>query len=113
MIYFMIPSLKNFAATSKDSSMPEEFEYLLAVLLMILSGFLPISAESQDYGSPSRQADYPEWNEPAYLAANSAQNEDYLTDKEKKVYYYLNLVRMNPKLFADTYLAYLKNSTDD
>lgn len=56
--------------------------------------------------------DYTGWNDPKYLAANSAQDEDYLTDEEKKVFFYLNLVRLNPKLFADTYLGYLKNSTD-
>ena len=53
-----------------------------------------------------------EWNDPKYLEANSALNEDYLTVEEKKVYYFLNLVRMNPKLFADTYLSHLRNSKD-
>jgi len=43
---------------------------------------------------------------------NTASNEDYLTDEEKRVYYILNLVRLNPKSFAETYLAYLKNSRD-
>jgi hypothetical protein len=81
-------------------------------MFIILSGSLPTSVESQNVTNPSRKVDYPEWNEPKYSAANSAKNEDYLTDEEKKVYYYLNLVRMNPKLFADTYLGYLKNSTD-
>jgi hypothetical protein len=66
----------------------------------------------QDVADPSRKVDYAEWNVPAYRGANSARDEDYLTDEEKKVYYYLNLMRMNPKLFADTYLGYLKNSTD-
>jgi hypothetical protein len=48
------------------------------------------------------------WNDEKYLVANSAENEDYLSQKEKDVFYYLNLVRMNPPLFADTYL--LKHS---
>jgi uncharacterized protein YkwD len=52
------------------------------------------------------------WDDPKYLEANSAVNEDYLTDQEKKIFYYLNLVRMNPKLFADTYLSHLRNSKD-
>jgi uncharacterized protein YkwD len=56
--------------------------------------------------------DYPEWNAPEYLIANSANNEDYLTTEEKQIYYYLNLARMNPKLFAETYLKDLKESTD-
>jgi hypothetical protein len=52
------------------------------------------------------------WSDARYLEANSALNEDYLTGEEKKLYYYLNLVRMNPKLFADTYLSHLRNSED-
>lgn len=44
------------------------------------------------------------WNEEKYKEANTAENEDYLTQLEKDVFYYLNLVRMNPPLFADTYL---------
>jgi uncharacterized protein YkwD len=52
------------------------------------------------------------WGDPKYLEANSALNEDYLTGEEKKMYYFLNLVRMNPKLFADTYLSQLHYSKD-
>lgn len=44
------------------------------------------------------------WNDEKYLMANTAENEDYLTQQEKEVFYYLNLVRMNPPLFANTYL---------
>ncbi|MCX6286717.1 MAG: hypothetical protein NTY96_06345 [Bacteroidetes bacterium] len=67
------------------------------------------NAESSMENHP---VDFSGWYDPKYLEANSALNEDYLTVEEKKVYYYLNLVRMNPKLFADTYLSNLKNSTD-
>jgi hypothetical protein len=52
------------------------------------------------------------WNDQKYLAANTANDAAYLAENEKKVIYYLNLVRMNPGLFADTYLADLKNSKD-
>jgi uncharacterized protein YkwD len=52
------------------------------------------------------------WNDPIYNEANSAKDEDYLSDNEKKIYYYLNLLRMNPKLFADTYLGHLRNSSN-
>jgi uncharacterized protein YkwD len=52
------------------------------------------------------------WSDPKYNEANSAKDEDYLTDNEKKIYYYLNLLRMNPKLFADTYLGHLRNSSN-
>jgi len=52
------------------------------------------------------------WNDPKYNEANSAKDEDYLSENEKKIYYYLNLLRMNPKLFADTYLGHLRNSSN-
>ena len=45
-------------------------------------------------------------------SANTACNEEYLSDEEKRVYYFLNLARINPKHFADTYLSYLKPSRD-
>jgi hypothetical protein len=41
-----------------------------------------------------------------YGAANTAQDADYLTATEKDAIYYLNLVRMNPPLFADTYVKH-------
>jgi hypothetical protein len=82
------------------------------LIFIILYGLIPEMTLSQDVTNPSRKVDYAEWNVSAYRGANSAGDEDYLTDEEKRVYYYLNLVRMNPKLFADTYLGYLKTSTD-
>jgi uncharacterized protein YkwD len=81
-------------------------------MLLIISGLFPTSGKSQDSKSTVLKAGYPEWNVPEYQAANSARDEDYLTDEEKQVYYYLNLARLNPKLFGDTYLGYLKNSTE-
>jgi hypothetical protein len=81
-------------------------------MLLIISGLFPTSGKSQDSKSTLRKAGYPEWNVPEYQAANSALSEDYLSAEEKQVYYYLNLARLNPKLFGDTYLGYLKNSTE-
>lgn len=88
---------------------------LYAFIFFILPGFLPILAVSQDYNSIAikTSVDFSPWDDPKYLAANSAKDEDYLAEEEKQVFYYLNLVRMNPKLFADTYLKHLKNSDDD
>jgi hypothetical protein len=87
----------------------------ITIIPLILLGILPKIAECQgnSLNHDNPPADYSVWDDPKYLAANSAKNEDYLTVKEKEVYYYLNLVRMNPKLFADTYLRDLKNSDDD
>ena len=46
----------------------------------------------------------PEWQKQKYDAANTAQNADYLNDEEKQFYYFLNLMRLNPSLFAETFL---------
>lgn len=83
-----------------------------SIMFIFLSVLFPVIVDSQEYANRSPQVDYPVWNDSEYSVANSAKDENYLTDEEKMVYYYLNLVRMNPKLFADTYLDYLKNSTD-
>ena len=37
--------------------------------------------------------------------ANTAFNTDYLSNEEKKIFYYLNLVRSEPKLFLETFLS--------
>jgi uncharacterized protein YkwD len=93
---------------------------------LILSCFLAISGCAQDViSSENKPANKKEietsnqpkdfsaaWSDPKYLEANSTLNENYLTSEEKKLYYFLNLVRMNPKLFADTYLSHLRNSGD-
>jgi uncharacterized protein YkwD len=85
-------------------------------IFFLLSQILISSAEAQDSTYQSKQGlsnDFSaSWKDPKYLEANSAFNEDYLTAEEKRIYYYLNLVRMNPKLFADTYLSHLRNSRD-
>ena len=82
-------------------------------MFSILAVFLPTIAEGQDVTTtPIQSTDFPQWNDPKYQVANTGKNEDYLTNEEKKVFYYLNLVRMNPKLFADAYLNNLKNSKD-
>lgn len=53
-----------------------------------------------------------DWSDPKYQVANSTKSTDYLSEQEKLVFYYLNMVRINPGLFADTYLAELKDSKD-
>jgi len=45
-----------------------------------------------------------QWDKPEYHIANTAKDETYLTNVEKEIFYYLNLVRINPELFATTYV---------
>ncbi|KAF5049831.1 hypothetical protein DSECCO2_435790 [anaerobic digester metagenome] len=52
------------------------------------------------------------WIYPNYTPANTAKDANYLTEDEKKVYYYLNLVRMLPSLYADVFLPAMQDSTD-
>lgn len=47
---------------------------------------------------------FKEWDNPFYRLANTAKNEAYLTEDEKMVFYFLNLVRMNPELFLETFI---------
>ena len=44
------------------------------------------------------------WKHSYYAIAKSAKTTNYLSAVEKEVYYYLNLARMNPTLFAKTFL---------
>ncbi|MDR1169721.1 MAG: hypothetical protein LBK97_02675 [Prevotellaceae bacterium] len=44
---------------------------------------------------------YSYWKD--YQIANTAKDVSYLTIEEKEIFYYLNLVRINPPLFAQTY----------
>jgi hypothetical protein len=48
--------------------------------------------------------DFKEWPDSIIELANTAKNIDYLSDEEKKVIFIVNLVRMKPKLFANTIL---------
>jgi hypothetical protein len=46
-----------------------------------------------------------EWDKPEYSIARTASGESYLSEEEQEMFYYLNLVRINPSLFARTYAA--------
>ena len=45
-----------------------------------------------------------EWNDSKYLKCNTASGTNYMSAKEKEVIYILNLLRANPRLFANTVL---------
>jgi uncharacterized protein YkwD len=79
----------------------------------LVCSLAPWAATAQAYyADPVPNVEYSEWNDPRYQAADAARDADYLTSEEKKVFFYLNQARMNPPLFAATYLDYLKSSTD-
>ena len=85
----------------------------ISFLLLYVSGLLPPVADGQDYyDDPIPNVEYPGWSDQQNRAANTARDEDYLTSEEKKIYFYLNLARMDPELFANTFLDHLKKSTD-
>jgi hypothetical protein len=43
-----------------------------------------------------------EWNDSKYVKCNTASSARYMSAKEKEVIYILNLLRVNPRLFAST-----------
>ncbi|MES2593651.1 MAG: CAP domain-containing protein [Bacteroidota bacterium] len=51
------------------------------------------------------------WTQEIFAKANTAKDLDYLTDKEKWVVFYYNLVRLEPALFMDTYVDHYIDST--
>lgn len=46
-----------------------------------------------------------QWSTQERYAANTANNVSFLTAEEKEIFFYLNLVRMNAPLFANTYVS--------
>ncbi|HEX8516050.1 MAG TPA: CAP domain-containing protein [Bacteroidia bacterium] len=71
------------------------------VILLLLAYSLAISAQGRAW-------------DPAIIArANTAGNAAYLSAEEKKVILYVNLVRLDPKLFAETYLKHYLDSAGD
>lgn len=52
----------------------------------------------------TQDINFKEWDKAKLKKANTAFNTVYLSTDEKKVVYYVNLARINGKLFADTWL---------
>ena len=77
--------------------------YLIATFLLFSSLFLSITSTAQFVRlDPTR---YFTPNE--ISAANTAINEDYLTEEEKNIFLYTNLVRLYPRKFYEFYRAYV------
>lgn len=61
----------------------------------------------------AQDSSFATWQLPDYDAANTAKGIAYLSADEQEVIRLLNLARMNPELFANTYLAYYQDVLDD
>jgi hypothetical protein len=52
------------------------------------------------------------WEDPAYSQARTSKEVSYLTSKEAELLRLINLLRLNPKLYASTYLRYYSETKD-
>lgn len=53
---------------------------------------------------------FSKWDDVTKNKANTAKNFNYLSEKEKKIIYLMNLARMNGSLFAETFVQeYIDN----
>jgi len=53
----------------------------------------------------AQELPFNQWTDEEKIQANTAVNVDYLSEEEKNVIYFINLARINPALFAKTYLT--------
>jgi uncharacterized protein YkwD len=67
---------------------------IMKFYIIALFSFISIAIKAAD----------PQWDEAIFNKCNTAKEIGYLSIEEKSVIFYLNLVRVNPKLFAQTYL---------
>jgi len=63
------------------------------------------------FDKPNNNYPFDKWDAATLEKANSAKDAAGYSDEEKKVVYYINLVRLNPDLFAKTFLAHYMDST--
>lgn len=74
------------------------------VILLLLACTMWCLAESPAGKNPLAKYSE-EWNDPKYLACNTAANTTYLSETEKEIVYVLNMARMNPQLFCRTVVS--------
>jgi len=73
---------------------------MIALIIGVMS--LPLKAQDDFFAL---------WPDTILSKANSALDVDYMSLEEKEAVYYMNLVRINPPLFAETFLTdYLKKN---
>jgi hypothetical protein len=84
----------------------------LAISLLLMIVFWGSCSQIEEFiddGPPSKEeldARYKsQWDTEEYRVARTADTEDYLTKEEQEIFYYLNLMRLSPPLFAQTYVT--------
>jgi len=75
----------------------------IKVILIFIFCYLNIFGQNNDE-KWYEYFDFSEWPDSIKESANTAKNTDYLSDEEKKVIFIVNLVRIQPRLFANTIL---------
>jgi uncharacterized protein YkwD len=91
--------MNNLAIVNKFSTI------ILGVVLIVSTSF-KVRAQTNDDPLST-------WDKSVLQQANTAESATYLSDEEKKLIFYTNLCRLQPKLFCQTVLAdYLKNHPD-
>lgn len=75
--------------------------------------FIALSAATLlfSFSKPTETYPFDKWDAATMEKANSAKDASYLSDDEKKVIYFTNLVRLNPDLFYKTFYAKFRDST--
>jgi len=63
------------------------------------------------FNKPGNNYPFDKWDAATLEKANSAKDAAYMSEDEKKVIYFTNLVRLNPDLFYKTYYAKYADST--
>jgi uncharacterized protein YkwD len=61
----------------------------------------------------AQQYPFDKWDQSTLEKANTAKDVSYMTHDEKQVIFYMNLARINPKLFAETYLQEYRDSVKE
>ena len=76
-----------------------------------LSFLLLAAALLFSFNKPGVSYPFDTWDAATLEKANSAKDVTYMTDDEKKVVFYINLVRLKPDLFDKTFYAKFRDST--
>lgn len=78
----------------------------MKTLLLISAACILLS-----FSNPATDYPFNKWDAATLEKANSAKDASYLSEDEKKVIYFTNLVRLNPDLFYKTFYSKFRDST--